>query len=126
MISLLLFKNYFIIVILRLIYYHYSKFTLLSLFDFNFYKNRNLYFIKTFSLCVQKFYRYYSIFIIRSIISLSLFDIYFNYLTFISLSLFDFDFRKNLNSCFSYIFIVCSIILLLLFNDYLIYLTLDV
>ena len=65
-------------------------------------------------------------FIIRSIILLSLFDIYFNYSTFISLSLFDFNFRKNLNSCFSHIFIMRSIILLLLFNDYFIYLTLDV
>ena len=53
-------------------------------------------------------------------------DIYFNYLTLFSLSLFDFNFRKNSNSCFSYTFIMRSIILLLLFDDYFIYLTLDV
>ena len=64
-------------------------------------------------------------FIIRSIILLSLFNVYFNYSTFILLSLFDFNFRKNLNSYFSHIFIVRSIISLLLFDDYFIYSTLD-
>ena len=126
MISLLLFENYFIIVILRSIHYYYSKFILLSLFDFNFHKNQNSYFVKIFSLCVREFHYYYSIFIIRSITLLSLFDIYFNYLIFISLSLFDFDFRENLNSCFSHTFTVRSIISLLLFDDHFIYLTLDV
>ena len=121
-----LFEDYFIIVILRLIYYRYSKFILLSLLDFNVYENRNSYFIKTFSLCAREFYYYYSIFIMRSIILLSLFDIYFNYSTLILLSLFDFDFHKSSNSCFSYTFIVRSIILLLLFDNYLIYSTLDV
>ena len=126
MILLSLFEIYFIIITLRLIYYYYSKFILLSLFDFNFRKNRNSYFIKTFSLYAREFYYYYSIFIIRSIISLSLFDIYFNYLIFISLSLFDFNFRENLNLCFSRIFIMRSIISLLLFDNYFIYSTLDV
>ena len=65
-------------------------------------------------------------FIIRSIILLSLFDIYFNYLTFILLSLLDFNFRESLNSYFSHIFIVRSIVSLLLFDDYFIYSTLDV
>ena len=121
-----LFENYFIIIILRSIYYRYSKFILLLLFDFNFHKNRNSYFIKTFLLCAREFYYYYSIIIIRSIILLSLFDIYFNYLTFISLSLFDFNFRESLNSYFSYIFIIRSIVSLLLFDDYFIYSTLEV
>ena len=62
----------------------------------------------------------------RSIILLSLLDTYFNYSTFILLSLFDFNFRENFNTCFSYIFIVRSIILLLLFDNYFIYSTLDV
>ena len=126
MILLLLFENYFIIVILRSTYYNYLTLILLSLFDFDFHKNRNSYFIKTFSLCARESYYFYSIFIIRSIISLSLFDIYFNYSTLISLSLFDFNFRENLNSCFSHIFIMRSIISLLLFNDYFIYSTFNV
>ena len=126
MISLSLFENYFIIAILRSIYYYYSKIISLSLFDFDFRKSRNSYFVKIFSLCARESYCYYSIFIIRSIISLSLFDAYFNYLTFILLSLFDFNFRERLNSCFSHIFIVRSIISLLLFDDYFIYSTLDV
>ena len=126
MILLLLFENYFIIIILYLIHYHYLTLISLLLFDFNFRKNRNSYFIKTFLLCARESYYYYSIFIMRSIISLSLFDIYFNYLTLILLLLSDFDFRENSNSCFSYIFIMRSIISLLLFNDYFIYSTLDV
>ena len=126
MISLSLFKDYFIIIILRSTYYHYLTLILLSLFDFNFRESRNSCFIKISSLCAKGFYYYYSIFIIRSIISLSLFDIYFNYSIFILLSLFDFKFRKSLNSCFSHIFIIRSIISLLLFDDYLIYSTLDV
>ena len=40
----------------------------------------------------------------RSIILLLLLDTYFNYLIFILLSLFDFNFYKNLNSCFSHYF----------------------
>ena len=115
-----------IIVVRKLIYYRYSKFISLSLFDFDFYKNRNSYFVKTFSLCARGFYYYYLMFIMRSIISLSLFDIHFNYSIFILLSLFDFNFRKSLNSCFSHIFIVRSIISLLLFDNHLIYSTLDV
>ena len=75
MILLLLFKNYFIIIILHLIYYRYSKFILLLLLDFDFYKNRNSYFVKTFSLCVREFYYYYSIFIMRSTILLSIFTL---------------------------------------------------
>ena len=126
MTSLSLFENHFIIIILRSIYYRYLTLILLSLFDFNFYKSRNSYFVKTFSLCVREFYYYYSIFIMRLTISLSLFDTYFNYSTFILLLLFDFNFRESSNSCFSYIFIVRSIISLLLFNDYFIYSTLDV
>ena len=126
MILLSLFEDYIIIIILYSIYYRYSKFISLSLFDFNFYENRNSYFVKTFSLCVRESHCCYSIFIIRSIISLSLFDAHFNYSTLISLSLFDFGFYKSLNSYFSYIFIVRSIVLLLLFDDHLIYLTFDV
>ena len=52
MILLSLFEIHFIIIILRLIYYYYSKFILLSLFDFNFRENRNSCFIKTFLSCV--------------------------------------------------------------------------
>ena len=126
MILLSLFEDYFIIIILCSIYYRYSTLILLSLFDFNFRENRNSYFVKIFSLCVRKSHCCYSIFIMRLIILLSLFDAYFNYLTFISLSLFDFNFRESSNSCFSHIFIVRSIISLLLFDDYFIYLTLDV
>ena len=126
MISLSLFEDHFIIVVLRLIHCHYLTLILLSLFDFNFRENRNSYFVKTFLLCVRESHYYYSIFIIRSIILLSLFDIYFNYSTLISLSLFDFNFRKSLNSCFSHIFIMRSIVLLLLFDDYFIYSTFDV
>ena len=125
-ILLSLFKNYLIIIILRSTYYYYLTLISLSLFDFDFRENRNSYFIKTSSLCVREFHYYYSMFIIRPIISLSLFDIYFNYSTLISLSLFDFNFCENLNSCFSHIFTVRSIILLLLFDDHFIYSTFDV
>ena len=52
MISLSLFKDYFIIVILCSIHYRYSKFILLLLFDFDFHESRNSYFVKIFSLCV--------------------------------------------------------------------------
>ena len=126
MILLSLFENYFIIIILRSTYYHYSTLISLLLFDFNFRKNRNSYFVKTFSLCAREFYYYYSIFIMRLIILLSLFDIYFNYLTLILLSLLDFNFRESLNLCFSHIFTMRSILSLLLFNDYFIYSTFDV
>ena len=65
----------------------------------------------------------------RLMILLSLFEDYFivvimrsiycRYLTFISLSLFDFNFRENRNSCFfKYIFIMRSRTLLLLFSAY--------
>ena len=56
MISLLLFENHFIIVILRSIYYHYSTLISLSLLDFDFRENRNPYFAKTFLLCVRESY----------------------------------------------------------------------
>ena len=121
-----LFENYFIVIILRSIYYRYSKIiSLLLLFDFNSRENRNSYFIKTSSLCARELYYYYSIFIMRLTILLSLFDAYFNYSTFILLLLSDFNFRENLNSCFSHIFIVRSIISSLLFDDYFIYSTLN-
>ena len=126
MISLSLFEDYFIIIILRSTYCRYLIFTLLSLFDFNSRENRNSYFVKTFLLCIRESHYCYLMFIMRSIILLSLSNIHFNYSIFISLSLFDFNFRENSNSCFSYTFTVRSIILLLLFNDYLIYSTLDV
>ena len=125
-ILLSLFKNYFIIIILYSIHYRYSTLILLLLFDFNIYKNRNSYFIKTFLLCARESYYYYSIFIIHSINLLSLFNIYFNYSTLILLSLFDFNFYKNLNLCFSHTFIMRLIVLLLLFDNYFIYLTFDV
>ena len=121
-----LFENHFIIIILRLIYYYYSKLISLSLFDFNFRENRNSYFIKISFLCAREFYCYYSMFIIYSITLLSLFNTHFNYSIFILLSLFDFNFRENSNSCFSHIFIMRPIVLLLLFDDYFIYSTLDV
>ena len=123
---LLLFENYLIVVILRSTYYRYSTLILLSLPDFDFRENRNSCFAKTFSLCARESYYYYSIFIMRWTISLLLFDAYFNYSTFPLLSLFDFDFREYLNSCFSHIFTVRSIISLLLFGDYFIYSTFDV
>ena len=97
MISLLLFKIYFIIIILRLIYYRYLKFILLLLFDLNSHKNRNSYFIKIYLLYARKFHYYNLMFIIHLIILLLLFDIYFNYLTLILLLLLDFNFHKNLN-----------------------------
>ena len=126
MISLSLFKNYLIVIILHSTHCRYSTLILLSLFDFNSRKNRNLYFVKTFLLCVRGSYYYYSMFIMRSMISLSLLDTYFNYSTLISLSLFDFDFHKNLNSYFSHIFTIRSIILLLLSDDHFTYSRLDV
>ena len=79
-----LFENYFIVIILRSIYYRYSKIiSLLLLFDFNSRENRNSYFIKISSLCARELYYYYSIFIIRLTILLSLFDAHFNYSTLI-------------------------------------------
>ena len=126
MISLSLFENHLTIIILRSTYYYYSTLISLSLLDFNFYKNRNSCFIKTFSLCARESYYCYLIFIIHLTISLSLFDTHFNYSTLISLLLPDFNFRENSNSCFSHIFTMRSLISLLLFNDYFIYSTFDI
>ena len=125
-ISLSLFEDHFIIIILRSTYCRYLTFILLSLLGFDFRENRNPCFIKTLLLCVRESHYCYSMFIIRSIISLSLFDTHFNYPTLISLSLFDFDFRENSNSCFLYTFIMRPIISLLLFNNHFIYSTFDV
>ena len=81
-------------------------------------------------------YIFRKIFITRSMISLSLFEIYFiiiilystycRYLTFILISLFDFNFYENRKlMIFVNIFIMRLIILLLLFDDYFIYLIFD-
>ena len=66
MISLSLFKNYLIIVIIRSIYCRYSMLILLSLPDFDFHENRN-----------SCFFKY--IFIMRSRISLLLFNVYYTF-----------------------------------------------
>ena len=111
----------FIIVIRKSFYYRYFALDLLSLF--------NVYFIivtRFWFSWESKFVFYKNIFIMRSRISLSLLDVYFSYLTFILLSLFDFDFRKSSNSYFSHIFIMRPIVSLLLFGDHFIYLTFDV
>ena len=126
MISLSLFEDHLIIIILRSIYYRYLTLISLSLSDFDSHKNRNSCFAKTPSLCARELHYYYSMLIIRPTISLSLFDVYFNYSTLISLLLSDFDFHENSNSCFSYIFIMRSIVSLLLFDNHLTYSTLDV
>ena len=131
-----LFEDYFIIVILRSTHCRYLKIILLSLFGFHFRENRNSYFVKTFLLCVRGFHYCYSMFIMRSIITLSLFEghlivvilrsTHCRYSKVILLSLFDFDFRGSSNSCFSHTFIMRPITSLLLLDDHLTYSTFDV